>query len=75
MKKTLLIAGLLGLSVTLSACHTTTNQNGLSSLSVECRTAGFDCVEEQRTENSSIVRSNTTRVQRTERVFSNSLRK
>ena len=75
MKKLLIALGVVGMTATLSACHTTTNKNGLSSLSVECRTAGFNCVREATAETPTRVRSSSSRVNRTERVFSRSLRK
>lgn len=73
MKKFLMVLGFAGLTATLSACQTTDNRSGLSSLDHECRSAGYcDGTEQvQRT----VVKSSTSRVNRTERVFSDSLRK
>lgn len=73
MKKILMVLGFVGLTATLSACQTT-EKDGLSSLTVECRTAGY-CDETAVEGTKPVVKSNTTRVNRTERVFSNSLRK
>ena len=69
MKKILTVLGVVGLSVTMAACSSNDKFSGLDSLSVECRTAGFDCVEEER------VYVKKEKTKKAKRVFERSLRK
>lgn len=69
MKKIITVLGVVGLSLTAAACSSNDEFSGLDPLSVECRTAGFDCVEEERV----VVKKEKTR--KAKRVFERSLRK
>lgn len=69
MKKVLTILGVAGLSLTMAACATSDTFTGGSSLSVECRTAGFECDE------ANGVAVNKSKAKKADKVFSSSMRK
>ena len=72
MKKFLTILGIAGLSLTVAACSSNDDFSGSSSLQVECRTAGFDCVEDA---NGNLVKVKKSKAKKAKRVFEYSNRK